>query len=155
MRPFPRRSRWVSVQAKLLTAFGLVVALMLGVGLFALARLSSDNHHLTRLASTVVPSTRAVGDINALMNKYRKDQLHYVVARPQDRPLSAPGSIAGDISEDLTLMSANLANYRSRGLIQGPVDRHLFETFSADFARYLKLTAAFANLADRGQILRA
>jgi diguanylate cyclase (GGDEF)-like protein len=152
LQPVPRR---VSVQAKLLAAFGLVVALMLGVGSFALVRLNSDNEHLTRLASTVVPSTRAVGDINALMNKYRKDQLHYVVARPEDRPLSAPGSIAGDLKEDRSLMAASLASYRSHGLIQGPVDRRLYETFSADFARYLTLTSSFARLADRGQVLRA
>jgi hypothetical protein len=73
----------------MLAAFGVVVALMLAVGLFGIARLGSDNQQLSRLALKVVPSTRAVGDINALMNKYRKDQLHYIVAKPADRPLGA------------------------------------------------------------------
>src|SRR5206468_451279 len=91
----------LSVQTKLLGAFGVVVALMLVLGLFSLSRLSSDNRHLKQLASVVVPSTRAVGDIASLMNKYRKDQLHYIVAKPADRPLSAPGSIQGDLNDDL------------------------------------------------------
>lgn len=76
-----------SLQVRMLASFGVVVALMSAVGLIGIARLASDNRHVRKLASTVVPSTRAVGDIDALMNKYGKDQLHYyVVARPADRP---------------------------------------------------------------------
>jgi diguanylate cyclase (GGDEF)-like protein len=145
----------VSVQLKLLAAFGVVVVLMLAVGLIAIARLGSDNQHLGRLASKVVPSTRAVGDINALMNKYRKDQLHYIVALPADRPLSAEGSIAGDLAEDLSLMSDNLRAYRSGGLIEDLADGRLLSTFQRDFARYVAITAAFRPLADQGRILKA
>jgi diguanylate cyclase (GGDEF)-like protein len=144
-----------SVQLKMLAAFGVVVALMLAVGLFGIARLGSGNAHLSRLASKVVPSTRAVGDINALMNKYRKDQLHYIVARPADRPLSAQGSIAGDLAEDLTLMSAQLRAYRTQGLVEDAADGQLLATFQADFGRYVALTATFAPLADQGRILQA
>ena len=140
-----------SIQLKLFAGFGGVVALMLGVGLFAVARLGSDNAHLSRLASTVVPSTRAVGDINALMNTYRKDQLHYIGARPADRPLSAPGSIAGDLANDLALMRSDLAGYRSKRLIEDPADGRLLVAFQNAFNRYVALTASFSSLADHGQ----
>jgi diguanylate cyclase (GGDEF)-like protein len=139
----------------MLGAFGVVVALMLAVGLIGIVRLGSDNEHLGRLALKVVPSTRAVGDINALMNKYRKDQLHYIVALPDDRPLSAPGSIDGDLAEDLSLMRGDLRAYRSEGLIEDPTDGGLLHAFQADFARYVALTAAFAPLADQGRIRQA
>src|ERR1035438_420488 len=119
----------VSVQVKLLAAFGTVVALMLSVGLFGIARLGNDNQHLGRVASKVVPSTRAVGDINALMNKYRKDQLHYIVALPADRPLSAEGSITGDLNEDISLMRGYLQKYRSQGLVEDTPDLALLNTF--------------------------
>jgi diguanylate cyclase (GGDEF)-like protein/putative nucleotidyltransferase with HDIG domain len=145
----------VSVHAKLLAAFGLLVALMIAVGWFGIARLANDNQHLDQLATQVVPSTRAVGDINALMNKYRKDQLHYIVALPADRPLNAPGSIAGDLDEDLSLMSDSLHTYRLRNLGPDAADRALLDTFDADFARYVTITASFARLADRGHILAA
>ena len=139
----------------MLGSFGLVVALMLSVGLFALARLGADNRHLNILASRVVPSTRAVGDINALLNKYRKDQLHYIVALPKDRPRGVEGSIQGDLDEDLSLMSESLASYRAKGLVEGPADRRLLEAFRSDFARYVELTAAFAPLADLGHTQKA
>ena len=142
--------RPLSVKLKMLGAFGLVVALMLGLGLFALVRLRSDQMHLAQLAGKVVPSTRAVGDINALMNQYRKDQLHYILARPQDRPLSAADSIQGNLDDDLATMSGYLRMYRSQGLIEDGQDRRLLDAFNADFDRYVALSAGFARLAREG-----
>jgi diguanylate cyclase (GGDEF)-like protein len=144
-----------SVQLKMLGAFGVVVAMMVCLGVFALVRLHGENQHLVQLASKVVPSTRAVGDINALMNKYRKDQLHYIVARPADRPLSAPGSIQGDLNGDLTLMSGYLRAYRSHGLIEDRLDQSLFDRFQAAFDRYVALTASFHALADHELTFKA
>ncbi len=145
----------LAIQTKLFAAFGVVVALMVVLGGFAIARLRSDDQHLNQLASSVVPSTRAVGDFNALINTYRKDQLHYIVAKPSDRPLTAPGSIAGDLANDLSLMRSGLRRYRSQGLIADSTDRRMLDTFQADFYRYVEVTAAFRSLADRGQILQA
>jgi diguanylate cyclase (GGDEF)-like protein len=149
-----RRPR-ISVQARLLGAFGLVVLLMLAVGLFALDRLRSDNQHLSTLASRVVPSTRAVGDINALLNKYRKDQLHYIVALPTDRPLGVKGSVAGDLAEDLTLMEVYLDGYRLNGLVEDERDGRLLADFRSSFARYVAITARFRQLADEGRTIAA
>ncbi len=147
-----RSSIRVSLQSKLLGAFGVVVALMLAVGLFAVDRLGSDSRQLTHLADQVVPSTRTVGDINALMNKYRKDQLHYIVAVPADRP--GASGIDGDLAGDLALMEQLLGSYRT-GLVSDATDRHLLDAFSHDFARYVSITASFRALADRGRILIA
>jgi diguanylate cyclase (GGDEF)-like protein len=145
----------VSVRSKMLGAFGIVVLLMLSIGLISVTRLGSDNRHLSTLASKVVPSTRAVGDINALMNKYRKDQLHYIVAKPADRKSSTGGDIASDLSGDLELMRGYLSTYRSKGLVEGPADRRLLDSFKAAFARYVFLSAAFARLADQGHVDQA
>ena len=138
----------VSVQSKLLGSFGLVVVLMLGIGLFAVTRLGSDNRLLGTLASKVVPSTRAVGDVNALMNKYRKDQLVYVYSKPANRQ-------PNDLVPDLSLMHRYLSTYRSQGLIQNAADRRLLDTFQTAYARYVRLTSAFRPLADQGHTLQA
>jgi hypothetical protein len=57
------------------------------------------------------------------MNKYRKDQLHYIVARPSDRPLGVAGSIAGDLRGDLSLMQSSLRAYEAKGLVEDGRDR--------------------------------
>jgi diguanylate cyclase (GGDEF)-like protein len=137
----------MSVQSKLLGSFGLVVALMLGLGLFAVTRLGSENRHLGTLASKVVPSTRAVGEINLLMEKYRKDQMSYILAKPAER--------VPDLGVDSALMYSYLRSYRARGLIQNTAERRLLDTFQAAFARYIVLTAPFQALADQGRISQA
>jgi hypothetical protein len=149
------RSSFLSVRSRLLAAFGMIVLLMLAVGAFAIARLETGDQHVGRLASVVVPSTRAVGDINALMNKYRKDQLHYIVASPADRPAGVPGSISDDLSGDLSLMQSSLRAFRTTGLIEDPTDLRLLGTFQSDFTRYVALTAGFRALADKGRFLDA
>ncbi|MFL5831766.1 MAG: diguanylate cyclase domain-containing protein [Solirubrobacteraceae bacterium] len=141
----------IPIQAKLLAAFGAVVGLMVTLGLFAVARLGSDNRHLRTLGSVVVPSTRVVGDISAQMNRYRKDQFHYVVARPADRPLSAPGSIQGDLNDDLAKIATALSTYRSSGLVEDATDRRLLQQFDTEFHRYVQLSAPFTSLADAGR----
>ncbi|HWY91171.1 MAG TPA: HD domain-containing phosphohydrolase [Solirubrobacteraceae bacterium] len=138
----------VSVQSKLLGSFGLVVALMLGLGLFAVTRLGSENQHLTTLASKVVPSTRAVGEINVLMGKYRKDQMAYILAKPTDR-------LPNDLGVDPAKVYRLLRTYRAQGLIQNPAERRLLDSFRASFARYVVLTAPFKALADQGRISQA
>jgi diguanylate cyclase (GGDEF)-like protein len=143
------------VKLKMLGAFGLVTALMLTLGLFALARLRGDQAHLAYFAERVVPSTRAVGEINALMNQYRKDQFHYILARPGDRPLSVPDSIQGNLDDDVAMMNGYLAAYRSGALIEDPYDRALFDDFQAAFSRYVALSAGFARLAREGHPVRA
>jgi diguanylate cyclase (GGDEF)-like protein len=95
-----------------------------------------------------VPGTRAVGAINSLMNKYRKDQLAYIYSKPAER-------LPNDLTVDPALMYRYLRTYRSQRLIQNPTDRRLLDSFQAAFARYIALTAAFRPLADQGLILKA
>jgi|GEM_PF-1288980 diguanylate cyclase (GGDEF)-like protein len=132
----------------MLAAFGLVVALMVGIGLIAVTRLASDNQQLANLASKVVPSTRAVGDINALVNKHRKDQLVYVYSKTAER-------VPNNLGPDQALMDSYLTGYRSRGLVQSAADRRLLDSFQASYARYVHLSAGFKALADSGHIVRA
>src|ERR1700680_1678515 len=137
----------MSVQSKLLGSFGLVVALMLGLGLFAVTRLGSENQRLGTLASKVVPSTRALGEINLLVEKYRKDQMSYILAKPAER--------LPDLGVDAALIYGHLGPSRAQGLIQNTAERRLLDSFQVAFARYVVLTAPFQALADQGRISQA
>jgi diguanylate cyclase (GGDEF)-like protein len=139
------------MQTKLLAAFGVVVALMVGLGAFAVARLGSDDRHIGQLASVEVPGTRAVGEIGVLMNKYRKDQFHYIVAKPADRPANVPGGVAGDLQDDLVQMRGYWRGYASRHLLEDRADHALFTGFQRDFLQYVAATEGFKRLADAGK----
>jgi PAS domain S-box-containing protein len=143
----------VSIRFKLLSAFGLVVVVMLAVGLFGIRQIGRDHTDLRQLAGRIVPITRSVGDISALTNEYRKDQLHYIVATPAQRAPGAPGSISEDLTGDRSQMSAELAV--AGRLIYERDDRGLLIAFRSSFARYVSLTAGFRPLSDRGLRQRA
>ncbi len=142
-----------SIRFKLLSAFGVSLVLMVALGAFAISRLGTENSHVNRLASTVVPATQSVGQATALMNKFRKDELHYILSTPADRAGSA--GVSGDLAGDLTDMSATLQTYGSKGLVADAKDAQLAAAFKAAFNNYVVKTAAFRALADKGQIQAA
>jgi methyl-accepting chemotaxis protein len=148
----PRRAA-VSIRTKLLAAFGVSLLLMLVLGLLSIGRLGTENSHVSRLASKVVPATQDVGQATALMNKYRKDELHYILATPGDRAGAA--GVSGDLAGDLSDMSTLLHDYRAHGLIADAKDASLLAGFQAAFDDYVAKTAAFRALADKGQVQAA
>ena len=78
------------------------------------------------------------------MNKYRKDQLHYIVAAPSER--SGDNGVGGDIAGSLAGMKATLAGYT-------PIDAHdrtLRDAFAAGFDDYVAKSERFRTLADQG-----
>jgi methyl-accepting chemotaxis protein len=148
-----RNSITMTIRSRLLASFGIVLLLMLVIGVVAIGRLGSENGHVTRLATKVVPATDIVGQASAAMNKYRKDQLHYILATPSDRAGSQ--GVSGDLAGDLTTMSGLISTYRSEGLIADATDARLLTAFAADFGTYVAKTAAFRALADHGQVVAA
>ncbi|MGH2872565.1 MAG: HAMP domain-containing protein, partial [Solirubrobacteraceae bacterium] len=140
----------LSIRARLLASFGVLVALMLAVGVFAIASLGSENAHVTRLATRIVPATDIVGQASAAMNKYRKDQLHYILSTPAQRAGSQ--GVSGDLAGDMTTVATLLSQYRSEGLIADRTDARLMREWRTDFYTYVRLTAPFRAQADRGEI---
>src|SRR5579875_1070503 len=156
----PRRSELsalstprLSIRSQLLAAFGVVLVLLVAVGGLAIGRLSNESDHVTTLATRVVPATNIVGEMAATMNKYRKDQLHYILSTPAQRRGAA--GVSGDLAGDLTLMRQLLNQYRSHRLVADAHDAKLMNTFSTQFFSYVAKTAAFRHLADTGQIAAA
>ena len=143
----------MSIRSRLLASFGVVVALLLAIGGLAIVRLGSVNDRVTQLATRVVPATDIVGQASAAMNKYRKDELHYILSSPAARAGSQ--GVSGDLAGDLQTMSGLLSSYRSEGLVADATDARLLDAFSTAFSTYVAKTAAFRALADHGQIAAA
>ncbi len=142
-----------TLKARLFSAFGLVVLLMLALGIYAISGLRSENSHTSSVANKVVPATSLVGQATALFNKYRKDQLHYILSTPAQRAGSQ--GVDGDLAGDLTGMAQVLSQYQRQGLIVNAHDRQLFNNFKSEFAQYVQLSSAFKRLADTGKLAQA
>ena len=112
--------------------------------MFAVSQLDGLSTHANRLGTNVVPGVRSVGESFALMNKYRKDQLHYILATPDER-VGVDG-VSGDLKGTLADMQATLDGYKPSDA--GDQQRH--DAFAAGFADYVTKSAGFRKLADRG-----
>jgi methyl-accepting chemotaxis protein len=142
-----------SIRTKLMAAFGVVGLLMVVLGVNAISSLSGEDHHVNQLGTKVVPASQTIGQATALMNKYRKDQLHYVLSTPAER--AGAQGVSGDLASDLSDMQATLAAFRSQKLASDPADAKLAAQFKAGFYDYVAKTARFRALADQGQIATA
>ena len=133
----------LSIRTRLLASFGVVVALLLAVGLLAISKLGSLDGKVNQLAARVVPATDIVGQASAAMNKYRKDELHYILSTPAERAGAA--GVSGDLAGDLQTMAGLLASYRNDGLVADATDGRLLDAFRNAFADYVAKTAHSAG----------
>jgi methyl-accepting chemotaxis protein len=143
----------LSIRSRLLASFGVVVLLLLVVGLLAISKLGSLNGKVNQLAARVVPATDVVGQASAAMNKFRKDELHYILATPAAR--AGADGVSDDLAGDLQTMSGLLAGYRQDGLVSDATDARLLNDFRGAFDEYVAKTSAFRKLADKGHTAAA
>src|SRR5579875_2674624 len=148
-----KSARRFTLKARLLVSFGLIMALMLLTGVFAVSRISSENSQVNDVATTIVPATSLAGQAAAYMNKYRKDQLHYILSTPAARAGSQ--GVDGDLAGDLSGIAQLLSKYGKQGLYSDAHDRRLVENFKTLFYRYVQQSGAFRRLADAGRIQQA
>ena len=142
-----------SLKARLVLSFGLTVLLTAVLGLYAITSISSENSHVSKVATKIVPGTSLEGQAAALFNKYRKDQLHYILSTPAERAGSQ--GIDGDLAGDLTGMAQVLGEYQKQGLAVDAHDAALVNNFKTLFYRYVQQSSAFKQLADAGKLQQA
>jgi methyl-accepting chemotaxis protein len=75
-----RSLRAMTIRAQLLTAFGIVLLVTAGLGLLATQRLSEVNDAGTEIRANWLPSTRLLGNLVAIAERYRSTQASHVLA---------------------------------------------------------------------------
>jgi methyl-accepting chemotaxis protein len=146
-------ARRFTLQARVLSSFAVILLLMLVLGIFAISGLGKENSHVSKLATKIVPATQIAGEASAFMNKYRKDQLHYILSTPAERAGSQ--GVDGDLAGDISGMAQALKQYTAEDLFANPHDRALFNTFKRQFAAYVSESSGFRKLADAGKTQEA
>jgi methyl-accepting chemotaxis protein len=138
------------LKARLLLCFGLTLLLTAVLGVFAISSISSENSHVNRVATKVVPGTSLAGQAAALYNKYRKDELHYILSTPAERAGSQ--GVDGDLAGDLVAMAQVLKQYHQQGLVVDARNGQIVDQFQKAFNLYVQQSSAFKSLADAGKI---
>ena len=138
-----------SLRARLLLSFGLMLLLTLVLGITAISKIASENSHVNQVATKVVPGTSLAGQAAALYNKYRKDELHYILSTPAERAGSQ--GVDGDLAGDLVAMAQVLKQYHQQGLVVDTRNGQIVEQFQKAFYLYVQQSSAFKRLADAGK----
>jgi methyl-accepting chemotaxis protein len=142
-----------SLRARLLLSFGLMLLLTLLLGITAISKIASENSHVNQVATKVVPGTSLAGQAAALYNKYRKDELHYILSTPAERAGSQ--GVDGDLAGDLVAMAQVLKQYHQQGLVVDSRNGQIVDRFQKAFYLYVQQSSAFKRLADAGKTQRA
>jgi methyl-accepting chemotaxis protein len=135
----------LSVRGKLLASFATVLLLSVVIGVLALVRLGTVSDQVGDLARRVVPATENMGEATTITNKIRKDQMHYVLSTPKDRP-GVLEDLAGD-DEDFAKVLATFP--------KGSPDAADAARLKSALDAYIASAKPYKAMADQGKLFEA
>jgi len=134
----------LSIQAKAMGAFSIVIVIFVGVGIYLLFQLNQTNQHLNYLATNTVPSITQISDIQVLLNQYRRYEFnHILAATAQDKDVAE--TKLNDIAKEV---DQNFKDYEA--LVSDEKDGQYLADIKDAWAKYTAttpglLTASRAN----------
>ncbi|RZU50833.1 methyl-accepting chemotaxis sensory transducer [Krasilnikovia cinnamomea] len=135
----------LTIRRSLRIGFTVVVVLLVLPGLVSVVSLFQATGRIGSLADASVPGAQIVGRIDALMNKYRKEQWEYLALPAGDKDLA---ETAASMKEEDAEMKDLFAEYRKL-----PVEAHNLKALAAfedHWNGYVQATAGEIGLADQG-----
>ncbi|MBE7471401.1 MAG: methyl-accepting chemotaxis protein [Anaerolineales bacterium] len=130
----------LNIRNKLIGGFLLVVAIMAGLGAFALNQLSQVNEHVQLIGENLLPSIKIIGDIEAEVIHYRRRQLrHTISTSPEEMK-----AIEAELTERVAKIDSLLQEYRP--FLLWDEDRAFFEAVQSGWQTYLTQTQSFNKL---------
>ncbi|MDO8212331.1 methyl-accepting chemotaxis protein [Conexibacter sp. CPCC 206217] len=133
-----------TVRTKLLSGFGVVIALMVVVGAIAILKLESIDDITDDLGDNAVPALQNYALLNNNTQGYRKDQLRYATALDEaDR-----AEMAANVEADLRSMETGLS--RGIALATSATGVANMSRLVDAWRAYVEATANYRSLADGG-----
>jgi methyl-accepting chemotaxis protein len=87
-------SKKISISTKVLAAFAMVLAVTIGLGLFAILRLAAVNDQAAEIRDDYLPSTRALGDLMERTESSRIAEAYYVGSPTAEERAAAAKNLA-------------------------------------------------------------
>jgi methyl-accepting chemotaxis protein len=132
----------LSIRTKLVATAAVPLVLMAVLAVVAIAQLGSVDRSAVAVGTSGVASETTVAGVGQVMNKYRKDQIHYMVVAPGSR-----SGVADDMTGDLADMKPLLA--KDPGT---PLQRQARDAFRAAWEAYVAAGAPLKQLVARGDV---
>jgi methyl-accepting chemotaxis protein len=136
----------LTMRVKLVAAFGVVLVLTGVLGVVAVTRVASVHRAAIAVGRDGVASETSLATIGQVMNKFRKDQIHYMVVAPASRP-----GVHDDLTGDQSDMSAAFKSYA--GTTKGELAA--FRTFEQSWNAYVAAGVPLFALVDGGKTAQA
>lgn len=137
----------MTIARALRTGFNVIIVLLVVSAVVSAAFLLQATSRVGDLAKTGMPAMRITGEIDGLMNKYRKEQWEYL-ALPLDDEETRKDTLDGMAEEDADV-KALIAEFRA--LSTSDDTRAALDRYEAHWTEYIKVTAAEIGLADLGR----
>jgi methyl-accepting chemotaxis protein len=132
----------LSIRTKLVGTAAVPLVLMAVLAVVAIAQLGSVDRSAVAVGKSGVASETTVAGVGQVMNKYRKDQIHYMVMKPDSR-----AGVADDLNGDLADMQPLLAQDPG-----APVLRQARDRFRAAWQAYVAAGAPLKQLVAAGDV---
>src|SRR5450830_1392026 len=121
------------IATKLIASFLLVLVLMALMGAFAVIQLGQVNQTATDMRDNWLPSVRLSSGIRFFVANYRIKEIRYLLAEDStERALYEQ-----ETTDARKEVETRIARYEKDGLISGPAEQALFDTFKNDWESYL------------------
>jgi methyl-accepting chemotaxis protein len=125
--------RNLNTSRKLAVAFGLLEVLMIGLGIFSLAQLSSVNATTVQIVANRMPSVRILGSLKYDTSAIRRSELSYLLAVDHKEKWDA------SMKQALNEFQQHEKEYQA--LISDEEERGIYEKFHEAWEKYVKVHA--------------
>ncbi len=126
-----QRFHQLTVSTKLLTAFGLVLALTIFVGVLSVVQLGRVNQTSTDMELNWMPSVRYTGELNTLTSDFRIAELQHILSTSEEQMAKWEAQIAA-VSASIGRTQAEYAK-----LISSEEERRTYDAFQRSWGEYL------------------
>ncbi len=131
------------VMTKMMLSFGIVISILVFLGVFSINKLETVNALATEIKDNWLPSTRATGDMTAIITEHRTYSLQHILSVTTDKMTEYERLMADSVER----MSRIQREFEP--LMTSPEERLIFEELRKGWASYLAENAKIIDLSRR------
>lgn len=141
--------REITIQKRLMLAFALVIALLIGVGAVSMSSMKTIRGHAAEVETNMLPAILSLGEVNLNLMRVRVFTLRLLL----DKDETSRQQTASRIVDVKKTVEQHAANYRKT--IASDAEQRLYDAFAASQESYYQDQRALTQLVLQGEIEQA